>query len=367
MSKHSKRLLHVIPSLGVGGAERCLHRFILGQECDTENIAIVTLLPDVENFISKELKDLGINVISLNLRSIWLFPVSIFRLAWIVYQFKPTIIQSWMHYADMVATLALLISGRKKNTKLIWGVRCSSLDFLQYGWKLLFTVKVCSFLSAKADVIVANSEAGKSAHIKLGYLAERFQVVHNGIDVDKFIPLAPELRNQFRANLLIAEDAFIVVMAARFDPQKDYQTFLKVARRLPECVFVVAGAGTEKLPEIPNVIKIGVFDDMPTLFGSADCVLSTSAYGEGFPNVVAEAMACGVPAVSTNVGDVRLIISDSGYVVNVSDCNGIVDAILNIKFENYYDKEKRAKNSRRRIVENFSLEKMISKLNDIHL
>ncbi|RCK33588.1 hypothetical protein TH24_21310 [Thalassospira xiamenensis] len=296
------------------------------------------------------------------MRSIWFFPISIFKLAWMIYKFKPSIVQSWMHYADLVATLALLISGRRKNTRLIWGVRCSNLDFSQYGWKLFFTVKVCSFLSAKADVIIANSEAGRSAHVKLGYASERFRVVHNGIDVDKFAPIGVEARNKFRAKFSIPEDAFIVVMAARFDPQKDYQTFLRVVGRLPECVFLVAGTDTEKLPRISNVIKVGVFGDMPTLFGSADCVLSTSAYGEGFPNVVAEAMACGVPAVATNVGDVSLIIGDTGYITDVKDCDGIVNAIISIKSECLHDKERRSKMSRRRILENFELKKMISQL-----
>ena len=349
----------------MGGAERCLHRLVLTQECDYSNITIVTLLPESKSYISKEIRDLGVNVINLNLRNSFFLPVCILKLAWIIIQFKPDVIQSWLHYADLAATLALLISRRRKSTRLIWGIRCSNLDFSQYGWKLLFTVKVCALLSARADVIVANSEAGKVAHVKLGYVGERFQVVHNGIDVDKFVPLSPLARNKFRANLAIAEDAFVVIMAARFDPQKDYKTFLKVVEKLPDCIFVVAGTDTTKLPEIPNVIKVGVFDDMPTLFGSADCVLSTSAYGEGFPNVVAEAMSCGVPAVSTNVGDVEFIIGDTGYVVDVLDVDSIVSAILSIKGQSICDKEKRSMNSRKRVIENFELKKMVSKLSFI--
>jgi glycosyltransferase involved in cell wall biosynthesis len=124
-------------------------------------------------------------------------------------------------------------------------------------------------------------------------------------------------------------------MIGRFEPQKDHATFLAAARRFrasdPRAHFLLAGKGTE--PDSPRframcrdegleedaVIGLGVRTDLRALYTACDLATLSSAYGEGTPNVVLEALACGVPVVATDVGDCRALIGPCGEVVPPRD------------------------------------------------
>ena len=353
------QVLHVIPSLGIGGAEGCLQRLVEAQSGNGTMSEVVTLLPATGSVIEAELARSGIEVHALNMSGAWSFPRAVLKLAKVIRAKKPHAVQSWLHYGDLTATLAVLMSGRKSRTRLIWGVRSSRLEFSNYGSKLGLVAKACAKLSPLAHVITANSEAGRMAHVALGYSAANFEVVYNGIDIERFVPLPGPERAAFRKSLSLPADLFVVVMAARLDPQKDYETFLKVVEDLPGIQFVVAGSGTEALPARPNLRTLGLFANMANLFGCADCVLSTSAYGEGFPNTVAEAMACGTPAVATDVGDVAIIMGDTGVLTAPRDIAALVSGINVLARETDADRSVRRAAARCRIVDQFALQEMV--------
>ena len=359
MSDEKSHILHVIPSLHIGGAERCLERLAVAQAAEGTNSTVVTLLPRTGSLIETELARSGIEVLSLDMIGPWGFPLAALKLANLIRARKPRAVQSWLHYGDLSATAGLVLSGRRSQTRLIWGVRSSDLDFTNYSNKLELVAKICARLSPMANVIASNSEAGKKAHVALGYAEKNFETVYNGIDIDRFTPLSQHEREAFRKSLSVPIDSFLVVMAARLDPQKDYGTFLKVADRLPDFQFVVAGSRTQALPDRENVQTLGLFNNMVDLFGSADCVLSTSAYGEGFQNTIAEAMACGTPAVATNVGDAAVIIGETGYLAERADVVGLAKAIQMLADEPLTDRLARRDATRRRILEQFGLAEMV--------
>ncbi len=108
-------------------------------------------------------------------------------------------------------------------------------------------------------------------------------------------------------------------MSQEFDPMKDHQSFLAAMTELPHVQAMLIGAGSKDLRAGSNIMCLGGRDDVPRLLAAADVVVSSSAFGEGFSNAIAEGMACGLPAVATAVGDAHLIVGDTGLVVPPSN------------------------------------------------
>ena len=111
-----------------------------------------------------------------------------------------------------------------------------------------------------------------------------------------------------RGELAIPADALVVAHVARADPMKDHVTLLAAMAQLPALRALLIGPGTEKLAEVPNVVRLGRRLDVARLLAASDIVVSSSAFGEGFSNALAEGMSCGLPAVATDVGDAREIL-----------------------------------------------------------
>ena len=174
--------------------------------------------------------------------------------------------------------------------------------------------------------MTANSVAGLKSHLALGYRPRRAEVVANGIDIDEFRPDSAA-RHAVRTELDIADDAIVLAHVARVDAMKDHGSFLAAMAQLPDLSAVLVGAGTENLPAAPNVLRLGRRHDVARLFAAADFAVSSSRCGEGFSNVLAEGMACGLPAVATDVGDAKLIVGDTGLVVPPESPDALAAAI----------------------------------------
>jgi glycosyltransferase involved in cell wall biosynthesis len=84
---------------------------------------------------------------------------------------------------------------------------------------------------------------------------------------------------------------------------------------LPDVFGLMVGAGTKGLVCPPNVRALGARRDVERVYAAADLVVSSSAYGEGFSNVLAEGMSAGLVPVATDVGDAVIIIGPTGHVV----------------------------------------------------
>ena len=190
------------------------------------------------------------------------------------------------------------------------------------GW----TINACVKRSARPDAVVANSFAGRDVHRALGFAPRAFPVIPNGIDTHRFRPDA-FARARIRAQLALPDGKMVVIHVARVDPMKDHVSLTAVATALPDVQFIMAGSGTEQIAAPPNLKALGHRQDIADLHAAADLLLSTSIFGEGFPNAVAEAMACGVPVVATDVGDLRRIVGNTGVIVSPRDVSAMVAAI----------------------------------------
>jgi glycosyltransferase involved in cell wall biosynthesis len=357
------KIMYVTTDLFVGGAEGMLTRLVTARPPVADEITIVSLLP-AEAYLER-LRAAGIAVVELGFEKAGGIAAGLLRLARLIASARPDIVQGWMYHGDLVSLIGLMMSGRRKQTRLIWSIRCSDMDLERYRLRLRLVVKACTALSGAPDVITANSAAGLKAHMRLGYRPRRAEVVLNGIDLDHFRPDALA-GSALRKELGISEDAFVLAHVARVDPMKDHENFAAALAKLPDIVALLVGAGTEFLPDQCNVRRLGRRDDVARIFAAADAVVSSSAFGEGFSNVLAEGMACGLPAISTDVGDARSIVGESGIIVPARDPCALAAAVRTLVRESRAIRIARARQARAHIEKNFALTAAVKHYSDLY-
>jgi glycosyltransferase involved in cell wall biosynthesis len=359
-----RTILYVTTDLFIGGgAEGMLARLLTAEPRLADAIIVVSLLPGESH--AERLRQAGITVHQLDFGSARGIASGLVRLARLIARSKPDIVQGWMYHGDLAALVALVLSGRRQRTRLVWGIRCSEVDLRAYGRGLRLVVRACTALSRWPEVVTANSVAGLKSHLRLGYRPRRTEVIANGIEVERFKPDGAA-RAALRRELGIAADAVVLAHVARVDPMKDHAGLRTALLQLPEVTALLIGRGTEKLPAAPNVHRLGRRDDVERLLAAADIVVSSSAFGEGFANVLAEGMACGLPAVATDVGDARAIVGDSGLIVPPRDPRALAAAIREIAREGAATRSERGARARARIVENFAMNRAVGRFAELY-
>jgi glycosyltransferase involved in cell wall biosynthesis len=361
-------VLHVIPGLSTGGAEHALTALVTAKRKEPLSPIVVDLLGGAgsDNTLTETIRAADIPIHQFGGRSTFDFPTILFRLCRLIRQTRPVAIQSWLYYADLASLWALELSGLRAKTRLYWGIRSSDMDPVHYRRALAWTIKSCARRAAKPDAVVANSFAGREIHRVLDYAPRAFPVIPNGIDTQRFRPDL-SARTRTRTRLGIPDGEPVVIHVARLDPMKDHASLVAVAAALPNFKFIMAGRGTEKIDAPTNLIALGNKSGMPDLYAAADFLLSTSIFGEGFPNAVAEAMACALPVVATNVGDSRRIVGDTGIIVSPRDIAAMTAAISRLQAEPDTMRKARADAARKRIEGHYSLDRMVRAFDALHL
>ncbi len=321
MVERPVRVLHLISSLDVGGAEHSLFRLVTSMNRDLFANEVVCMKD--QGPMGRRLEEAGIPVHSLKMKKGTPEFSAIFRLRFLRNLFQPDIIQCWMYHANLMG-LTLFQASRT-----LWNIRCSDMDLTIYGAVYRFSVLAGARLSRFPRAVVVNSQEGRSIHEKLGYHPREWIVIPNGINTDIFRPdLAARVLT--RKSLDIPEDALVIGLVCRFDPMKDHATFFQAAGKFlkvyPDARFVLAGRGVERTNQdmkrlVPGgdvadrMYFLGERQDIEKIYPLFDIMTSSSAWGEGFPNVIAEAMAYGIPCAATDVGDTGLLIGDTGILV----------------------------------------------------
>ncbi|HAA92521.1 MAG TPA: hypothetical protein DCS82_06840 [Rhodospirillaceae bacterium] len=355
----SNSVLHIITGLDTGGAETMLAALALEKLKQGSQPLIVSLTEGGSQF--ERLHDAGCRVIGLGMsrgQSNW---KAMRRLAALIKEEKPSVVQSWMYHSDLAALITLWMSGRRRKTRLFWGVRCSDMDASRYRWLR----RICAWLSRWPDGLVANSEAGLRFHVDtLAYRPRQTAVVHNGFDLSRF-RYDEAARRRLRRNLKIEDNAFVIGVIARVDPMKDYPNLISALKSLEGVTALAIGRGTETLPDVRGLRKCGERDDIPQLLSTIDILVSPSAFGEGLSNVIGEAMACGRPIVATDVGDARLLIGEAGLVVAPESSEALAVAVARLRD----DPELRQTMSdlaRKRIEDGFQLADAVAGFDRVH-
>lgn len=360
------RIVHVISDLDAGGAEVMLTKLVGGMDRNRFSNTVVSLTDCGQ--LGKQIESSGVAVHTLGMKrgrpDIGAFP----RLIRLFRTVKPAIVQSWLYHADILSTLAVRFSG---SPVLIWNVRCSDMDLKQYPPLTRLVQRVLARWSAAPATVIVNSEAGKQQHERLGYHPRRWDVIPNGFDTQRFRPDS-SIRLSRRKEWQVADDAVVIGLIARVDPMKDHATFLNAAQQIAKArhnvSFVLVGKGTEALGPVvaakgltDRVRLLGYQDDVERLLPGVDVVCLSSAFGEGFPNVLGEAMACGIPCVSTDVGDAHNIIGATGYIVPVRDPRGLTNVLIDLIDRGPAEREKLGCAARQRIETEYSLPRIVDR------
>lgn len=327
-----------------------------------------------EGVYGKPMKAAGVSVHTLDMprgRLTFRGMVGLYRL---VRSLRPTAIQTWMYHADVVGGVISRLAGHRH---VAWGIRHADHDWKRTRVTTRLMIRAGALLSGWVpELIVSCSARATTVHQALGYSRQKFVVIPNGYDLSRFHS-NPSLAEPLRREWNVESNTPLIGFVARWNPDKDHANLFRaikaIATKYPELRCVLVGGGMLKgnialehairaAGISTRVILAGSREDIPAVMNALDLhVLSSSC--EAFPNVVAEAMACGTPCVVTDVGDAAMIVGETGWVVPPGDSEALARAICAASEEMLNNPERwkiRKKECRRRIIENFDIEKMAS-------
>ena len=343
------KLVAIITGLSTGGAEMMLLKVL--QNIDRKHFSPHVISLTTEGEIGSRIEALGVPVESLGMRPGHFSPFKFLRLVHRLRKLHPDIVHTWMYHADLLGGLAARLAGVRA---VGWAIRNSNLSLVHNKRSTLWVRKACAVLSRLIPrAILCCSERAKGNHVSAGYCERKFVVIPNGFDTDRFRPDV-EARVSVRSELGLSEDTPLAGLIARFHPQKNHVGFFEAAARIyrsrPDVHYLLAGTRVDRNNAIlrravkqagvaSNTYLLGRREDIPRLMAALDVLASSSSFGEAFPNVLGEAMACGVPCVVTDVGDSAKIVGESGRVVAPGDMAEFAHNIVEVL--GLSDKERR--------------------------
>lgn len=370
------KITHVITGLNDGGAEAVLYRLCTNDRSTTH---VVISLMD-EGKYGSLLTSAGIQLVCINLPQGRVTVRGLFLLWRAVRKSKADAVQTWMYHSDLIGGSIARLAGVKN---IFWGIHHSNLAPGTIKNTTRTIAKICAKLSFFIPrKIVSCSRAAAVIHGELGYASDKFCIIPNGYNISLY-NIDARAREKVRIELGLKADAVLLGMVARYDPQKDHENLLKAISILAADNFnanfsvVLVGAGMDRsnleLKQLidkyslrDKIVLLGQRHDIPSVMNALDLHV-LSSLGEAFPNVLSEAMACGTPCVTTDVGDAALIVGDSGWVVPPRQSAALAEALkqsmLAMKDKPSWVERRSA--ARDHIVNNFCLDKMVKSYNDL--
>lgn len=359
----------VITNLDTGGAEKMLYKLLKHLDRKQFNPIVISLMGLGD--IGQQIQNLDIPVHTLNIRrgSIPKFG-AIFKLISIFQASKIEMVHTWMYHADFLGGVAAKFAGVKT---VIWGIRHSNLSSKLNKPSTLFVVRICALISKWIpDGILSCSNRALSVHANVGYDKEKMMVIPNGFDLGSFFP-DPLAKKSVCAEIGVKPNVKFVGLIGRYDPQKNHLGFIRAAeivkKLMPNVHFIMAGSGvSEENKVLMSAIDksglgscfhlLGYRNDVRRLMCSFD-VLASSSDGEAFPNILGEAMACGVPCVVTDVGDSGEIVGSIGNVVPPGDMELFAEKIVHMLTLLPEQVIMLSQSSRKRVAENYEINHVV--------
>jgi len=364
------RVVHVTSGLGHGGAESILlDLFTMADPLEIDQFIISLGSPtdreELNGTHPSKIVYLEVDQKPGNIFS------AIFRTRNEIKKLAPNVVHTWMYYGDIIGGIAAKTLG----VPIIWGVFTGSLDPRFYNRLTRWVIRACGWLSWFIPThIVSCSKKGLEIHREIGYPKQKLSVIPIGFNTEKYV-ISQAGRSRFRTRYGISRSSYVIGMAARFDPQKDFETFFKAIaitkERIPELtVLLVGGYGADKDNDLlramiekfgieENTSALGFVSSINDFYNGVDLFV-LSSHGEGFPRVIGEAMASGTPCVAADVGDCREVIGDTGFVVSRNAPEELANAIVRFCSTSNEGRQALKVRSRENIVRNYQLNRMIS-------
>jgi glycosyltransferase involved in cell wall biosynthesis len=364
------RLVHIINDVSIGGAEMMLYKLL--SQMDRERFDPIVVALRNRGQLHRRIEALDVPVYNVAMRLGIPTPTSCWRLVRLMRRLKPDLIQGWMYHGS----LAALVGGAfaRGSVPVVWNIR-QSLNKLNYEKRATAAIiRFLAYLSKRPAKIIYNSRIAAAQHGAIGYEMQDSLVIPNGFMTTLFTP-SQEARNSVRVELGIPDETLLIGRVSRYHPAKDHANFLHAAALLlkthPDVQFVLCGDGVNwvnpVLCKLIDDLKLGervhLLDqrqDMPRLTAALDIATSSSCGAESFPNVIGEAMSCGVPCVATDVSDLLWIIGETGRVVPPRNAQALSNAMKELVELGAEGREKLGQAARERVLKHFPLEDIYS-------
>ncbi len=327
------RLALLVRRLDLGGAERQLVELAKRLPAERFATTILTFYPGgyPGGGLVEEVRRAGIEVLCLDKSGRWDLAFFQMRLVAALRRLRIDLLHA---FEAPPGLLALTARPFVSDLRVVWGIRAAHMELGHFDYSRRVVFAIAKRLAGRADLVVANSRSGAAYVQAHGFPGHNLEVVANGIDVERFAP-DEVARHSLRAGWGVADDETLIGIVARLDPMKDHETFFRAVADLAaadsKARFVCVGDGPERqrlqasaqsLGLGGRLIWAGVRHDMPQVYSALDVNTLTST-GEGFPNTLGEAMACGTPCVATDVGDTADIVGDLGHLAKVGDATSV--------------------------------------------
>lgn len=354
-------VLHVITGLGLGGAERALHTLLTGGLATRFDCRVISLTD--EGHYGPLLRAAGVPVDALGLAPGRPTPAAAIRLMRAVRAAAPDIVQGWMYHGDLAATLGRRLAA--PGAALAWNIRMSLETGRRMKASTRAVIRVGAWLSGGPDAIIYNAARAREEHEQDGYAAARGVIAPNGFDAERWRP-DPSARARLIAELGLPEHAVLIGFVGRGHAHKDpanlFAAFSATARTHPDARLLCVGEGLRDFPgagaDPKRVVFLGRRFDVERLMPGFDLLCLSSAV-EGFPNVIGEAMACGTPCVTTDVGDAATIVGDTGWVAPPGDPAALGAALSRAMTASTQERRARGWAARARIQACYSLDAVV--------
>jgi len=299
-------------------------------------------------------------------------PLAVFQAKRIIKRIKPDIIHA--HYATSYGHLAAF-TGFHPFALTAWGS-----DILVTPRESIIAMKVVKSVLRKADLITCDADHMKKAIAGLGAQEEKIKIINFGIDVNRF---SPGQKDRDLAEKLGVSGSKTVISMRSFEPGYNLETLLEamasVLKKYPNSKLIMVGGGTQeyflkslasKLNIQDNVKFAGLVpnDDLPKYLRLADIYVSTSLSDGGIASSTAEAMACSLPVIITDIGDNRKWVRDgeNGFVIPVKSPAKLAERIIEL-LENENLRRSFGVKARQVIEERNSYQKEMLKMEEIYI
>lgn len=364
------KIAHLITSLNTGGAETALLRLVSKMDRGRFGNAVFSIMG--EGSIAGPVRESGIPVYCAGFSRSFPNPFLLSKLIRRIRAFQPDVIQTWLYHADFLGSIASRLG---VDAKVVWNLRCSELGPGDASWSLRRLIGLLARWSYNIPTaVIVNSRSGKEYHEAIGYRPARWELIPNGFDISRYSP-SDAARMCARELLGIDGSTPLVGIVGRSHPMKDHALFLEGAsiliKTVPDCRFALVGKGLDKnnrdlmgrvesLGLADTVSLMGEQSGVAGIMAAFDVGALTSRSGEGFPNVVAEMMACAIPCVVTDVGDSAEIVGEFGAVVGRGDAVALAREWGRLLAMPREGRIKLGEGARERIANHYSIERVVA-------
>ena len=368
------RVAHIVTSLNQGGAQSMLVK-LLSALRERFDMHVVSLTD--EGWYGQDIRRMGMSLHCLGMERGALNPLLFFRLSKVLGEIMPDVVQAWMYHGNLAASIAALAG--KGSMPVIWNVRQSLYDVRLEKKQTRMVIRAGRVLAFQPDKIIYNSAVASTQHEGAGFPQNKSVVIPNGVDMNLFHP-SEEMKEKICREIGMAEDALIVGHVARFHPMKDHAGFFAVASdialRNDRVFFLLLGSGVsfdnEEISSlVPGQLRerfhlLGVRQDVHRFMAAMDVFCLSSLWGEAFPNVLLEAMACGVPCVTTDVGDSAHIVGEFGSIVKPGDYSALRRGIEHWLALSEKGRKKVGEKARAHVCRHYALQSVVEAYADLY-